>query len=117
MAINWAILARGDVMAVDGFWTLRFEGPQVTGTGVVMMKSNKVYGGETGFYYIGNYEVDDDIFKARIAVHNFDPAIPSGFGIPGDYEMDVSGVLQNHATMTGTAIIAGLPQYNIGIRL
>lgn len=104
-------------MAVDGFWTLRFEGPQVAGTGVVMMKANKVYGGETGFYYIGNYEVDGNVFKARIAVRNFDPAIPSGFGIPGDYEMDVSGLVKDDTTMQGTAMITGHPQCNIGIRL
>ena len=104
-------------MAVDGFWLLRFDGPQVTGTGVAMMKGNKVYGGETGFYYIGNYEVDGKVFKARIAVHNFDPAIPSGFGIKGVYEMDVSGLIKDDATMSGTAMIAGHPEYNLGIRL
>lgn len=104
-------------MSVDGFWTMRFEGPQVAGTGVVMMKGGKVYGGETGFYYIGNYESDGNVFKARIAVRNFDPAIPSGFGIPGNYEMDVSGVTKDDATMTGTAMITGQPKYNVGIRL
>jgi hypothetical protein len=104
-------------MVVEGFWTMRFEGPQVAGTGVVMMKANKLYGGESGFYYIGNYEVDGNIFKARIAVKNFDPKMPSGFGIKGDYEMDVSGVVKDDSNMTGTAMITGAPQYNIGIRL
>ena len=104
-------------MAVDGFWTVRFEGPQVAGTGVLIMKDKKVYGGETGFYYIGNYQVDGNVFKARVAIRNFDPAVPSGFGIAGDYEMDVSGVIKDDATMTGTAMITGRPQYSVGIRL
>jgi hypothetical protein len=104
-------------MPVDGFWTVRFQGPQVAGTGVVMMKCSRLYGGETGFYYIGNYEVDGNVFKARIAVHNFDTTIPSGFGIPGNYEMDVSGLIKDDARMTGTAMITGHPQYNIGIHL
>lgn len=104
-------------MVVEGFWTLRFEGPQVAGTGVAVMKDNKLYGGETGFYYMGTYEVDGNVFKARIVVRNFDPAIPSGFGIQGDYEMDVSGVIKDDTTMNGTAMVTGHPQYNIGICL
>ena len=104
-------------MPVEGFWTVRVEGPQVAGTGVAMMKGRRVYGGETGFYYLGNYEVDGNVFKARIAVRNFDPAIPSGFGIQGNYEMDVSGVIRDDDTMSGTAMITGRPQYNVGIHL
>jgi hypothetical protein len=61
--------------------------------------------------------VDGNILKARVAVKNFDPKIPSGFGIQGDYEMDVSGVIKNDTDMTGTAMITGAPQYNVGIRL
>jgi hypothetical protein len=54
--------------------------------------------------------------KARALIRNFDPAIPSGFGIPGDYEMDISAVLQDDK-MTGTAMIANQPQHSLGIRL
>jgi hypothetical protein len=71
----------------------------------------------TAKHYIGNYEVDRNIFKARIAVKNFDPKMPSGFGIKGDYEGDVSGVVKGDSNMTGTAMITDAPQYNIGIRL
>jgi hypothetical protein len=104
-------------MAVDGFWIVRFTGAQVAGTGVVVFANGKVFGGETGFYYIGNYEADGNIFKARVMIRNFDTSIPSGFGVSGDYEMDVSTILKSEDMMTGTAMISGQPQHSIGIQL
>ena len=103
-------------MALDGLWTAQFTGKEVAGSGVVVFSNGKLFGGETGFYYIGTYESDGKVVKARVMIRNFDPALPSGFGIPGDYEMDVSGVFQDDK-ITGTAIIANQPQHSLGIRL
>jgi hypothetical protein len=50
-------------------------------------------------------------------VRNFDPAMPSGFGIRGDFEMDVSATLQDDNHANGTAAVTGHPQYSLGIRL
>lgn len=104
-------------MAVDGFWIAQFTGKEIYGTGVVLFSNGKVFGGETGFYYIGTYEADGKVVKARVMIRNFDPSIPSGFGIPGDYEMDVSALLQDDTTMAGTAMIANQPHHSLGIRL
>jgi len=49
-------------------------------------------------------------------IRNFDPTIPSGFGVPGDYEMDVSMILRDGA-MTGTAIVTDHPKYSLGVKL
>ncbi len=103
-------------MAVDGFWIAQFSGTEVCGSGVVLFSNGKLFGGETGFYYIGTYESDGKIVKARVMIRNFDPAIPSGFGIIGDYEMDVSAMVQDDK-IVGTAAIANQPQHSLGIRL
>lgn len=103
-------------MALDGLWIVQFTGTEVYGSGVAFFSNGKVFGGETGFYYIGTYEADGKVVKARVVIRNFDPAIPSGFGIVGDYEMDVSAMLQDNE-MTGTAMIANQPQHSLGIRL
>jgi hypothetical protein len=83
---------------------------------VIVLANRKVFGGETGFYYLGTYDSDGTMIKARVVVRNFDPNMPSGFGIPGDYEMDVSAMLQGDE-MAGTAVVTGYPQYSLGIRL
>jgi hypothetical protein len=51
-----------------------------------------------------------------ILIRNFDPAIPSGFGIQGDYEMDVSAKIKEDK-LDGTAMIAGQPHHSLGILL
>jgi hypothetical protein len=103
-------------MAVDGFWTVQFTGAEVYGSGVAVLANGKLFGGESGFYYIGSYEADGKVLKARVMIRNFDPAVQSGFGIVGDYEMDVSAVLEGE-NMTGTAMITNQPQHSLGIRL
>ncbi|HUC30004.1 MAG TPA: GrlR family regulatory protein [Candidatus Acidoferrum sp.] len=103
-------------MALDGLWIVQFTGKEILGTGVVVFSNGKLFGGETGFYYIGSYESDGKMVKARAMIRNFDPAIPSGFRILGDYEMDVSAKLQDDK-LTGTAMIVGQPQHSLGIRL
>lgn len=103
-------------MSIEGLWILRFTTPQLSGSGVIVFANGKLFGGETGFYYIGNYEIDSNVVTARVGVRHFDPSVPSGFGITGDYEMDVSAMLHGDE-MTGTAVVSGHPQYSLGIRL
>jgi len=103
-------------MPIEGLWIVKFTAGQMYGSGVVVFRNGKVFGGETGFYYIGTYAADDKVVKARVMIRNFDPSVPSGFGIAGDYEMDVSATMQDD-TMNGTAIVSGHPEYNLGIRL
>src|SRR5581483_4322202 len=105
-------------MSIDGLWIVQFTAKDIRGSGVVVFNDGKLFGGETGFYYVGSYEADSKIVQARVMVRNFDPSIPSGFGIPvSDYEMDVSATLQGDNTLTGTAMIVNQPQYSLGIRL
>jgi hypothetical protein len=103
-------------MAVDGFWIVEFIAAEIRGTGVVVFTNGKLFGGETGFYYIGTYEADGNLVKARVMIRKFDPTVQSGFGIFGDYEMDVSAVQQDDR-MTGTAMITDRPEYSLGIQL
>lgn len=103
-------------MPIEGLWIAKFTAAQINGSGVAVFINGKIFGGETGFYYIGTYAAYDRVVKALVLIRNFDPSIPSGFGVPGDYEMDVSATLQGDE-MTGTAVVTGHPQYSLAIRL
>ena len=50
-------------MALDGLWIAQFTGKEVSGSGVVVFSNGKLFGGETGFYYIGTYESDGKSVK------------------------------------------------------
>jgi|ERR1022692_1838021 isocitrate dehydrogenase len=100
---------------VDGFWIVQVQGPLGNTGGVVVFINGKLFGGDSGFSYIGTYE-GDKMLKARIAVQHFDPAVQSILGVPGDYEMHVSANVQGDV-MSGTAMLANQPQRSVGIRL
>jgi hypothetical protein len=76
---------------VEGFWILQFEGLQASGGGVVFLIKGRIYGGDSGFVYMGTYQSGGNTITGRVKVHNFLPAVPSVFGISGDYELSISG--------------------------
>lgn len=101
---------------IEGFWILQTHTPEYTSGGVCVFLNGKIVGGDNGFTWIGTYTGDDRLIKARVRVHNFDPAVPSVLGIPGDYDMHFTGNVQGD-TITGTAMLANSPQHSLGVRL
>jgi len=101
---------------IEGFWILQIEMPQFTSGGVAVFTNGKIFGGDNGFTWVGTYAGNDRLIKGRVHVHNFDPAVPSVLGIPGDYDMDFSGNVQGNMII-GTAVMAGQPQHSLPVRL
>lgn len=100
----------------DGLWILMIQPPPVTSGGVVVFVNGKVFGGDSGFTWVGSYAVSDKTIRGRVNVHNFDPAIQSVFGVSGDYEMRFSGTIEGEQ-ISGTAMIANQPQHSLSLRL
>lgn len=101
---------------IDGFWLVHAERQGGSAGGVAVFINGKIFGGDSGFYYLGTYQEKDGIVKARVAVHNFDPAVLNIMGQATDYELSVSGVFKDDA-ITGTAVIPGIPNQSMSVRL
>lgn len=101
---------------VEGFWIVQTKGPQGTGGAVAVLVGGKIFGGDNGFCFMGTYYADKSSMKAHIAVQNFDPNVPSIFGLIGDYELEVSANVKDDS-MTGTAMLANQPTKSISVRL
>jgi T3SS negative regulator,GrlR len=101
---------------IDGFWLVHADGAAGSAGGVAFFTNGKVFGGDSGFYYIGSYQEKDGVVKARVAVHNFDPAIQNILSVANDYELHVSGMVKDD-TITGTAVIPGVGSQSLAIRL
>jgi hypothetical protein len=101
---------------LDGLWVLQIQTPQVTSGGIVVFINGKIFGGDNGFTWVGTYTATDRLIKSRVHVHNFVPDIKSVLGVPGDYDMHISGNILGD-TITGTAMIANQPQHSLAIRL
>ena len=101
---------------IDGFWLVQARAGSANSGGVVVFANGKVFGGDSGFYYVGTYQERDGIIKARIAVHNFDPAIVNLLSVGKDYELNVSAILKGDE-ISGTAVVPAMPSQSFAVRL
>ena len=101
---------------VDGFWIIQYEGMQGNGGGVVLFTKGKVFGGDTGYYYLGSYESRGNSVTARIAVRNFIPSIPSVVGITGDFELSIVGTVEGEV-MNATGRLVGVNKPGLALKL
>jgi len=101
---------------VEGFWIVQYEGMQGNGGGVVVFTKGKVFGGDTGYYYLGSYESKGNGLKAQIAVRNFIASVPSVVGIVGDFELSIEGTVEGDV-IKGTGRLVGVNKPGIAVKL
>ncbi|MGC1105124.1 MAG: GrlR family regulatory protein [Candidatus Acidiferrales bacterium] len=100
---------------VEGFWIVQYEGMKGNGGGVAMFIKGQVFGGDTGYTYLGSYQAEGNSVKAYVTVRNFLPDVPSVLGVVGDFDLNIEGTLAgNIVEATGS-----LPkeQQSVGIAL
>jgi hypothetical protein len=101
---------------VEGFWIVQYEGMQGNGGGVVMFIKGRVFGGDTGYTYLGSYETKGNSVDARVMVKNFIAGIPSVVGITGDFELQIKGTVEGQV-IKGTGSLVGVQRPGIALRL
>lgn len=100
----------------DGLWSVQFQGPQGNAGGVVVLNGGRVLGGDSGFTYVGSYELTSETLRAKITVKNFDPSVPNIFGIGGSFDLLVEAKVQGES-MVGMGSFASAPASRMGVRL
>src|ERR1700760_1305736 len=103
-------------MDVQGLWIVQYVGLQGSGGGVIVLINGKVLGGDTGYLYIGTYQVNDNVLSVRVKVSNFLPDIPNVIGIQGDFELEMR-VTVAFPVMQGAMGLVGRPGAGIAVRL
>jgi hypothetical protein len=98
---------------LEGLWIIRFHGPAGSGGGVVVFTKGKILGGDNGFAFFGPYEAKGDSITGKVFVKNFEPEIPSVFGLPGDYEITLDAKVVKEGMIEGSAGIAAFPDTKI----
>jgi hypothetical protein len=101
---------------LDGLWIVQYHGPGGVGGGVVVFSKGQVLGGDSGFAYVGNYELKGDALKAKVTATQFDPNIQSVLGVPGNHDLLIEGKVAND-TIEGTGALATHPDTKIVVRL
>jgi hypothetical protein len=104
---------------MDGLWTAEFgTNVGMFGGGVVVFENGKVMGGDSNYFYIGEYTLLEPAFKAVIKVSPFLPGVETVFKTEGhDITLDLEGSL----TGTDRAVAQGkareVPDVKFGVKL
>jgi hypothetical protein len=100
---------------IDGFWTVHFEAGGNRGAGVVVLMNGKVFGGDSGFTYIGSYSVTGDTMAGEVKAQNFEPTVPSVLGL-SSYSLTLRGRVTGDS-ISGQATTPARPSVTLDFRL
>jgi hypothetical protein len=89
------------------------DGRSGKGSGVVMFRDGKIFGGDAYLFYIGSYTAKGDTFKGEVLVqrHTSNPNANPLFGGPNPVGIGVSGTFTDKsAVVDGTALVGKASQ-------
>lgn len=87
---------------MEGFWTVRFQGVQGMGAGVITLVGGQLFGGDSSFLYKGTYTQQGDNLTAQVQVKRYAPGAPSVMG-QDQFSLQLTGTVQgNTGNLTGT---------------
>jgi hypothetical protein len=112
-------------LPVDGLWTIEFgSNTGIFGSGVVVIRSGRIEGGDASYYYFGPVEELTSgsefprAFRARLFVKPFLAGATSVFGTVGqEYILLVDGSMRDENNAVAVGRPEGAPEMNVGIRL
>lgn len=65
---------------IEGLWSIYFQTDQMHGAGVVVFETNRLFGGDDKYFYVGKYVVAHGKLQATAQVTHFAGAPLSIFG-------------------------------------
>ena len=83
---------------VEGLYVVHFGIPTYYGSGVIVLETERFFGGDSMYYYVGDYKVNGAaiIGKGRVVLHTSIPNVPTIFGdVTGKFNVELSGVIGN----------------------
>lgn len=101
---------------VEALWSVEFKSNlQMIGSGIVVLETGRVFGGDSGMIYIGSYKVVGDKIKAILRIQRYAnvPGIVSVTGLD-DYELELEGKVDpKHIVLQGRVV--GAPHLQMSV--
>ena len=76
---------------IEGLWTVEFRAAMGAGTGVIVVNSKTIMGGDAGYYYAGAYNVENGALHAELDVVRYNRQAVSIFGFSKRHSVVVDG--------------------------
>ena len=83
---------------IEALWSVEFKSNmQSLGSGVVVIETGRVLGGDAGFLYVGNVKVVNEIVHVNIKVTRYSTVLglPSIFGNWNEFHIEATGPLNS----------------------
>ena len=75
-------------MSVEGLWIIRFGDanmpeiiPGYSNAGIVVLETGRIFGGDAGYFYLGDFTVDREMITGRARVTHFNGPPITAFGM------------------------------------
>lgn len=80
-------------MSLEALWTIEFgDGDGWKNAGVLVFETGRVFGGDSGFYYLGTVDISDDRLRASIRVVHYHGEPVTAFGdSAAEFHMNFDG--------------------------
>jgi hypothetical protein len=113
------IIPSAQVQTVEGLWTAEFgSSAGIFGGGVAIFRDGKIWGGDGGYFYIGEYELKGNNFRATIKICPFIEGYESAFKTVGqNLTLDLSGSFTDSRRGIAQGHPRELPDLNLGVKL
>lgn len=80
----------------NGLWTIEFSSESnFFGNGVLVLIEGRLLGGDHGYYYSGNYEINGTDLHGRVNVIRYDPNSISVFGDIDNFSLNLEGSISD----------------------
>jgi T3SS negative regulator,GrlR len=99
---------------IEALWAVYFVAPNQadSGAGVVVLENGTVRGGDSGYYYVGDFRVKDETLTANVSVNHYAGALNNIFGPVKKINVVLTGnISYEEFTLTGNSVETRQPVF------
>jgi hypothetical protein len=101
---------------IEALWTVEFISTEGNfGAGVVIFETNRIFGGDVSYYYLGTYEVKNDQLTSKVKGTYYFGEPLSIFGELKEFTIHLSGKIEV-PVMTARGYLEENPSLKIAVR-
>lgn len=104
---------------MDGLWTAEFgSSTGIFGGGAAVFREGRVMGGDSTHYYVGDYTVEQGMFRGTLKISPFIDGAQSVFNTVGrDLTLDLEGSLNSEGQLIAKGRARELPAFTFAAKL
>ena len=102
---------------IEGFWIAQYASVNGSDAGVLVLLNGKVFGGDSGFTYLGVYHEKGNNVTVNVEISNFNPNVPNVLNIPGDFVLNLNMTVESENEMRGIGTTPLSADYTLKVKL